>query len=102
MILWDEIGRAGGGAVLWQLGVNSMALPPVIDYGSDYLKDLVVRSVRSLVLLESTENITHLHLNIGTRRGYGKEKHVTCDFGTHGWVCCCLSVSPDYTLGKHT
>ena len=49
MILWDEIGRAGGGAVLWQLGVNSMALPPVIDYGSDYLKDLVVRSVRSLV-----------------------------------------------------
>ena len=101
MILWDEIGRAGGGAVLWQLGVNSMALPPVIDYGSDYLKDLVVRSVRSLVLLESTENITHLHLNIGTRRGYGKEKHVTCDFGTHGWVCCCLSVSPDKTLGKH-
>lgn len=45
MILWDEIGRAGGGAVLWQLGVNSMALPPVIDYGSDYLKDLVVRDV---------------------------------------------------------
>ena len=91
MILWDEIGRAGGGAVLWQLGVNSMALPPVIDYGSDYLKDLVVRSVRSLVLLESTENITRLHLNTGTRRGYGKEKHVTCDFGTRGWVCCYLS-----------
>ena len=45
MILWDEIGRAGGGAVLWQLGVNSMALPPVINYGSDYLKDLVVRNV---------------------------------------------------------
>ena len=66
MILWDEIGRAGGGAVLWQLGVNSMALPPVIDYGSDYLKDLVVRSVRSLVLLESTENITYLYLSTGT------------------------------------
>ena len=51
-----------------QYGVASL-----IDYGSDYLKDLVVRSVRSLVLLESTENITHLHLNIGTRRGYGKK-----------------------------
>ena len=35
----------GGGAVLRQLSVNSMALPPVLNYGSDYLKDKVARDV---------------------------------------------------------
>lgn len=45
MILWDEVGRLGGGAILWQLGINSMALPPVLKYGSDYLRDLVAKDI---------------------------------------------------------
>ena len=44
-ILWDELGRCGGGGVLGQLSINSMALPPIIHYGSKYLKDLVLRDV---------------------------------------------------------
>jgi len=44
MVLIDEISRVGGG-VLGQLGINSMALPPIIQFGSDYLKDLVLRDV---------------------------------------------------------
>lgn len=44
MILVDEVARCGGG-VLGQLGINSMALPPIIQFGNDYLKNLVLRDV---------------------------------------------------------
>jgi alkylation response protein AidB-like acyl-CoA dehydrogenase len=44
LILVDEISRVGGG-VLGQLGINSMALPPIIHFGTDYLKDKVLRDV---------------------------------------------------------
>ena len=44
LILNDELARAGGG-VLGQLGINSMALPPVLNYGSGYLKQKVCREV---------------------------------------------------------
>lgn len=45
VILWDELGRSGGGGVLGQLAINSMALPPIEKYGSKYLRDLVMRDV---------------------------------------------------------
>jgi len=45
LILWYEFGRSGGGGVLGQMSINSMALPPIINAGSQYLKDLVVRDV---------------------------------------------------------
>ena len=45
LIMLDEFARAAGGQVLGQLGINSMALPPVINAGSDYLKNLVVKDV---------------------------------------------------------
>jgi len=45
LILWYEFGRAGGGGALGQMSINSMALPPIINAGSQYLKDLVVRDV---------------------------------------------------------
>jgi len=44
IILVDEVARVGGG-VLGQLGINSMALPPIIQFGNDYLKKLVLRDV---------------------------------------------------------
>ena len=47
LILWDEMARAGGGQALGQLAINSMALPPIIDYGTQYVKDLVVHGVVS-------------------------------------------------------
>ena len=37
--------RAGGGHVLSQLGINSMALPPIVHHGSDFLKRKVCRDV---------------------------------------------------------
>lgn len=45
MILWDEIGRVGGGAILGQLSINSMALPPILKFGSEAMKEHVVRPV---------------------------------------------------------
>jgi hypothetical protein len=45
LILWDEIARSGGGSVLGQMGINSMALPPIIRYGSAEMKARVVRDV---------------------------------------------------------
>eukprot|EP01060_Flectonema_neradi_P038379 TRINITY_DN801_c0_g4_i1.p1 TRINITY_DN801_c0_g4~~TRINITY_DN801_c0_g4_i1.p1 ORF type:complete len:420 (+),score=96.92 TRINITY_DN801_c0_g4_i1:54-1313(+) len=45
LIFLDEMARTGGGGVLGQVGINSMALPPIILYGSDYLKKLVVDDV---------------------------------------------------------
>jgi len=44
LILWDEMARLGGG-VLGQMAINSMALPPILNAGSDELKSLVVRDV---------------------------------------------------------
>ncbi len=41
----DEFGRVGGGGVLGQAAINSMALPPILSVGSQYLKDLVCRDV---------------------------------------------------------
>ena len=35
--MFDEIGRVGG-EVLAQIGINSIALPPIIVAGSDYIK----------------------------------------------------------------
>jgi alkylation response protein AidB-like acyl-CoA dehydrogenase len=45
LILWDELSRTGGGGALGQLAINSMALPPIIDYGTQYVKDLVINGL---------------------------------------------------------
>ena len=45
LIMVDEMARAGGGHVMGQGAINSMALPPILNYGSDYLKNLVARDV---------------------------------------------------------
>jgi len=45
LIAIDELGRIGGGGVLGQMSINSMALPPISLYGSQYLKDMVVKDV---------------------------------------------------------
>lgn len=45
IILWDELARVGGGAILGQMGINSMALPPIILAGSQEMKDNVLRPV---------------------------------------------------------
>jgi len=45
LILWYELAQLGGGGVLGQLAINSMALPPVIKFGSQRMKDEVVREV---------------------------------------------------------
>ena len=44
-VLIDEFTRMGGGAVLGHNAINSMALPPIIENGSDYLKKKVVKDV---------------------------------------------------------
>ena len=45
LILWTK--WRGRRAILGQLAINSMALPPIIDYGTQYVKDLVVHGVVS-------------------------------------------------------
>eukprot|EP01064_Diplonema_japonicum_P009449 TRINITY_DN1693_c0_g3_i5.p1 TRINITY_DN1693_c0_g3~~TRINITY_DN1693_c0_g3_i5.p1 ORF type:complete len:415 (+),score=139.69 TRINITY_DN1693_c0_g3_i5:57-1301(+) len=45
MITIDELARVGGGSVLGQVGINSMALPPIVAYGTDMQKKLVVDDV---------------------------------------------------------
>eukprot|EP00924_Labyrinthula_sp_SR-Ha-C_P010079 maker-scaffold_40-snap-gene-1.50-mRNA-1 protein AED:0.18 eAED:0.18 QI:96/1/1/1/1/1/2/175/418 len=45
LILWDEMARVGGGGVLGQMGINSMALPPIMHFGNQKLKDLVLKDV---------------------------------------------------------
>ena len=47
LILWDEFGRVGGGNVMGALAINSMALPPIIQFGSDYIKEKVCYPVVS-------------------------------------------------------
>eukprot|EP01128_Nolandella_sp_AFSM9_P000574 TRINITY_DN10725_c0_g1_i1.p1 TRINITY_DN10725_c0_g1~~TRINITY_DN10725_c0_g1_i1.p1 ORF type:complete len:443 (-),score=106.73 TRINITY_DN10725_c0_g1_i1:145-1407(-) len=44
LIMWDEMARATG-HILGQNEINSMALPPLIQHGSQYLKDLVLTQV---------------------------------------------------------
>jgi alkylation response protein AidB-like acyl-CoA dehydrogenase len=44
MIILDEFARCGA-HVFRQLSINSMALPPIIHYGSQYLKEKVLRDV---------------------------------------------------------
>eukprot|EP01063_Lacrimia_lanifica_P034510 TRINITY_DN63_c0_g1_i3.p2 TRINITY_DN63_c0_g1~~TRINITY_DN63_c0_g1_i3.p2 ORF type:complete len:411 (+),score=205.38 TRINITY_DN63_c0_g1_i3:73-1305(+) len=45
LIMADEFSRAGGAGVMGQSAINSMALPPILHHGSDYLKSLVVDDV---------------------------------------------------------
>lgn len=45
LIMVDEMARAGGGHVMGQGAIDSMALPPILHYGSEYLKALVARDV---------------------------------------------------------
>ena len=45
LILWTEIARLGGGSMFGQLSINSMALPPVLQFGSQEMKDEVCRAV---------------------------------------------------------
>eukprot|EP01065_Artemidia_motanka_P050173 TRINITY_DN8524_c0_g1_i1.p1 TRINITY_DN8524_c0_g1~~TRINITY_DN8524_c0_g1_i1.p1 ORF type:complete len:437 (+),score=143.42 TRINITY_DN8524_c0_g1_i1:57-1313(+) len=45
LILLDEMSRVGGGNVLGQSAINSMALPPIVKYASKEIRDKVVRDV---------------------------------------------------------
>jgi alkylation response protein AidB-like acyl-CoA dehydrogenase len=45
LVMWDELSRLGGGGVLGQMSINSMALPPIMHHGSEYVKKLVCNDV---------------------------------------------------------
>jgi alkylation response protein AidB-like acyl-CoA dehydrogenase len=45
VIMWDELARAGGGMIFAQLSVNSMALPPVLNAGSEEMKAKIVPDI---------------------------------------------------------
>jgi alkylation response protein AidB-like acyl-CoA dehydrogenase len=45
-ILTDELGRCGGGGIIWACFFSfGIALPPILNVGSQYLKDKVARDV---------------------------------------------------------
>ena len=45
LVLWDELARLGGGGVLGQMAINSMALPPVMHFGPPAMRERVCRAV---------------------------------------------------------
>eukprot|EP01113_Clastostelium_recurvatum_P014904 TRINITY_DN1817_c0_g1_i2.p1 TRINITY_DN1817_c0_g1~~TRINITY_DN1817_c0_g1_i2.p1 ORF type:complete len:431 (+),score=99.77 TRINITY_DN1817_c0_g1_i2:34-1293(+) len=45
LIACDELARSGGGNVLGQLAINSMALPPILRAGSEEMKKRVIQPV---------------------------------------------------------
>ena len=45
VILADELSRGASAGALGQAAINSMALPPIFTYGSQYLKDKICRDV---------------------------------------------------------
>jgi alkylation response protein AidB-like acyl-CoA dehydrogenase len=46
LILVDELSRAGGGGILWSVFFSfGIALPPVLNFGSQYLIDLCARDI---------------------------------------------------------
>ena len=45
VILWDELARIGGGGVLGHMSINSMALPPIMDHGTEAQKAKVISDV---------------------------------------------------------
>ncbi len=45
MIYVDEFARVGGGHVMGQVAIDSMALPPITLFGSEYIKNKVCRDV---------------------------------------------------------
>jgi len=47
LILWDEFTRVAGAGVFGAAEIDSMALPPIVNFGSDYLKNKVGRDVVS-------------------------------------------------------
>ncbi len=45
MIATDELARIGCGGILGHMAINAMALPPILNYGSMEIKDLVCKDV---------------------------------------------------------
>ncbi len=45
LIYVDEFARAAGGFIMGQVAIDSMAMPPIVAFGSDYIKNLVCRDV---------------------------------------------------------
>ena len=45
LIMWDELARSGGGGAMGQLAINSMALPPILLAGEEWMKEEVCRPV---------------------------------------------------------
>jgi acyl-CoA dehydrogenase len=45
-LIWiDELSRVGASGLIAGITIWTMALPPILSYGSDYLKELVVKPV---------------------------------------------------------
>ena len=59
LILIDELGRAGSGGLMWAIfGGLSIGLPPVLNFGSQYLKDKVAKDCltgKKVICLAITE-----------------------------------------------
>lgn len=48
LVMWDEIARCGSGGLIASLfgsGPSGIGLPPILMFGSDYLKDKIARDV---------------------------------------------------------
>jgi len=100
LIMLDEFARVGGGGILGQLGINSMALPPIIQFGSEYLKEKVIRDVVtgkkqcSLMISEpwAGSDVANIRTT-AVRKGdhyivNGQKKWITGSLIADFWTCC--------------
>jgi hypothetical protein len=57
MILLDELSRCGSGGVVWGLQEGlAIGLPPILHFGSRYLKDKVAGYFKQIVIIKLIHN----------------------------------------------
>ena len=81
LIMIDEISRCGSGGVLWGLfGGLSIGLPPVLNFGSQYLKQKVARDCLKARARAARTPALHLPGLLRTRRGARSARRATRSF----------------------
>jgi len=110
LILWDELSRCGtipaAEGILGQASINSMALPPVINYGSQHMREMVARPVirgEKMICLAISEPTAGSDVaNIKTeaiREGdhylvNGQKKWITGGLWADWFTLCCRTGGP--------
>lgn len=91
MILIDELGRCGSGGLMWAIfGGLSIGLPPILNFGSQHLKDKVARDClqgKKIICLAITEPYAGSDVaNIRTTAQLSEDKEYYIVNGEKKWI----------------